>query len=78
MDVCSRCGAHIKKVFRVDGLTFGSECISKVNKTVMRQLYGERLQLGDALMKWADRQLRSRAKGALKNISIDPDLIPFF
>jgi hypothetical protein len=76
MNVCSRCGAHIKYTFKVGDFVFGSECIFKVDEGLMRKLYGERLDLGAALMRWANRQLRSKAKGALKDVSIDPDSIP--
>jgi hypothetical protein len=42
----------------------------------MKRLYGERLQLGEAIQAWAEKRMKSRAKGVDKNITIEPDDIP--
>lgn len=36
---CSRCGAQITNVFRVGGLTFGSDCIFKITAEWIAEHY---------------------------------------
>lgn len=38
--VCSRCGAEIKHVFRLNGLDFGSECIQKMSQKELDEILG--------------------------------------
>lgn len=73
---CQRCGAHITRTFRVGDFVFGSECINKVDTSLLERLYGTRLDLADAVQRWAARILKSRAKGAPRNLEIDIATIP--
>lgn len=60
--VCNRCGARIKHVFRVGGLTFGSECIQKINATDVVAELGIELSLASAVLAWGSNLARTRGQ----------------